>query len=182
MKSLMIKYIAVMDSISNKTGLFAMYLVFLMIALLLYSSVSKTFFTPSNWTLEIAQFLMMTYFIVGGGYSLKEGAHVRMDLLYERFSERGRAIMDSITILFLICYLGFLLWGGISSVSYAIEYSERSYSAWQPYMWPIKILLNIGIFITLLQAIAIWFKDILKVADTNKANKKSNKKTHKENK
>ena len=165
MINFMQKYIRFMDSFTNKIGIFAMYLIFVMIIVLFYSSISKTFFTPSYWTLEISQFLMMSYFVLGGGYSLKEDSHVRMDLLYERLSDRGRSIMDSIVMVCLIFYLVLLLWGGIGSTMYALKYAERSYSSWRPYMAPIKIILNIGIFLTLLQAIAIWFKDILKSRD-----------------
>lgn len=163
MKHYMEKYIVVMDAFSNKVGLAAMYMIFIMIAVLFYSSISKTFFTPSRWTLEVSQFLMMAYFVLGGSYSLKEGAHVRMDLFYERLSPRKRHLIDAMVMICLIFYLIVLLIGGVQSTLYALEYNERSYSSWQPYMAPIKILLNIGILLTLLQAIAVWFKDILYV-------------------
>ena len=56
--------------------------------------------------------------------------------------------------MFLIFFLGVLLYGGISSTSYSLQYGERSATAWRPYMWPIKIIMCIGIFLMLLQAIA----------------------------
>ncbi|PID63761.1 MAG: C4-dicarboxylate ABC transporter permease [Gammaproteobacteria bacterium] len=163
MKKYMQKYIDIVEAITNKVGLVAMYLIFVMIAILFYSSISKTFFEPSKWTLEISQFLMMAYFVLGGGYSLKENGHVRMDLFYDRLSPRAQDIMDAVTLFFLVFYLLFLLVGGIDSTLYALEYGERSYSSWAPYMAPIKILLTLGIFLTLLQAIAMWFRDILNV-------------------
>lgn len=165
MRYYMEKYVAVIDSLSNKVGLFAMYLIFVMIAVFFYSSISKTFFEPSLWTFETAQFLMMAYFVLGGGYSLKENAHVRMDLFYERLSPRKRRLMDASVMICLVFYLLVLLIGGVKSTMYALEYNERSYSSWQPYMAPIKILLNIGILLTLLQAVAMWFKDILYLRD-----------------
>ncbi|MDX1299087.1 MAG: TRAP transporter small permease subunit, partial [Pseudomonas sp.] len=61
---------------------------------------------------------------------------------------------------FLIFYLVFLLYGGISSTQYALEYDETSYSAWSPPMAPIKIIMCVGIALMLLQAIATLFKDI----------------------
>lgn len=170
MRYYMEKYITFMNHFSNKVGLFSMYLIFVMIAVLFYSSISKTFFEPSRWTFETAQFLMMAYFVLGGGYSLKENAHVRMDLFYERMSPRGRRWMDSMVMIFLVFYLVLLLIGGIDSTIYALKYHERSYSSWQPYMAPIKILLNIGILLTLLQAIAEWFKDILYLREHPKKN------------
>jgi TRAP-type mannitol/chloroaromatic compound transport system permease small subunit len=68
--------------------------------------------------------------------------------------------MDAITIGFLIFYLVFLLYGGISSTAYALEYGETSYSSWSPRMAPIKIIMTVGVALMLLQAIATFFKDL----------------------
>ncbi len=155
-----VAYVRFMDRISRYTGLFAMYLIFLMMGILLYSSIMKTVSFPPLWTLEAAQFVMVAYYLLGGAFALKDDSHVRMDLVYGRLSPKGRALTDVITIFCMITFLGFLLYGGISSTSYALEYGERSYSAWRPYMAPIKIIMCIGVFLTLLQAIAILFKDI----------------------
>ena len=156
-------YVRVVDNVNYRVGRFAMYLIFAMIGVLLYSSITKTFFYPSLWTLEMAQFLMVAYYLLGGGYSMQMGGHVRMDLFYGALPERKKTWFDVITILFLIFYLGVLLYGGISSTSYALQYGERSYSAWRPYMAPIKIIMCIGIFLTMLQAIAYFFKDFAKL-------------------
>ncbi|WP_161864758.1 TRAP transporter small permease subunit [Pseudomonas yangonensis] len=152
-------FVRVVDAFNLRVGRFAMYLIFAMLAVLLYSSISKTFFTPSIWTLESAQFLMVAYFLLGGAYSMQLDAHVRMDLAYSRWSPRTRAVVDAITVFMLIFYLVMLLVGGISSTDYAIEYKETSYSAWSPYMAPIKIIMCFGIALMLLQAIATFFKD-----------------------
>ncbi len=153
-------YVRYVDALNRGVGLFAMYLIFAMMAVLMYSSVSKAFFTPSLWTLEVAQFTMMAYFLLGGGYSLQVGAHVRMDLAYGNWSGKSRAITDTVTITFMIFFLLILLWGGIDSTAYALKYNEESRSIWGPPMAPIKIIMVIGIFLTLLQAIAIFFKSL----------------------
>ncbi|MDX1297514.1 TRAP transporter small permease subunit [uncultured Pseudomonas sp.] len=153
-------FVHAVEALNRVVGRFAMYLIFAILGVLLYSSISKTFFLPAAWTLESAQFLMVAYFLLGGAYSMQLDAHVRMDLFYSRWSPRTRAVMDAITIGFLIFYLVFLLYGGISSTQYALEYSETSYSAWSPPMAPIKIIMCIGIALMLLQAIATLFKDI----------------------
>src|SRR3546814_17287996 len=68
-----------------------MYGIFVLIGILLWSSVSKSFFLPSLWTLELAQFAMVAYYVLGGPYSIQLDANVRMDLLYGRWSQIGRA-------------------------------------------------------------------------------------------
>ncbi len=153
-------YVRTVDAVNKAVGHLAMYLIFAMLAILFYSSISKQFFTPPIWTLEMAQFAMVAYYLLGGGYTLQTDSHVRMDLLYGRLSERTKARVDAFTDLFLIFYLCLLLYGGISSTEYALKYGEQSYSSWAPYMAPIKIIMVIGIVLTLLQAIALFFKDV----------------------
>ncbi len=156
-------YVRAVDTVNRVVGRVAMFLIFAMMGILFYSSVSKTFFLPSLWTLEMAQFVMVAYYLLGGGYSLQIDDHVRMDLFYGSWSPKTRAWIDVFTVFFLIFYLVILLYGGLSSTQYAIEYGERSYSAWRPYMWPIKVISCVGILLMLLQAIAIFFKDIAKI-------------------
>ena len=154
------RYVAVVDRVNLLVGRTAMFLIFVMIGILFYSSISKTFFLPSLWTLEFAQFLMVSYFLLGGAYSIQLKGHVRMDLLYSRGSEKTKYMLDACTSLFMIAYLVMLLYGSMSSLGYAIEYGERSYSSWRPYMWPVKSVMCVGIVLMLLQAIAQFFKDL----------------------
>ncbi|MDJ0896867.1 MAG: TRAP transporter small permease subunit [Alphaproteobacteria bacterium] len=156
-------YVRWVDAVNRVVGRVVMYMIFAMMGVLLYSSIAKTFLIPSLWTLEIAQFLMVAYFLLGGAYSIQLDSHVRMDLAYGRWSPRTRTLVDVVTVLFLIFYLFWLLYGGFSSTSYALEYGERSYSSWRPYMWPIKTIMCCGIILILLQAIATLFKDIAKL-------------------
>lgn len=156
-------YVRVVDRANRFIGRIVMYMIFAMMGVLLYSSISKTFFLPSLWTLEVAQFLMVAYYLLGGGYSMQLDSHVRMDLLYGQWSDRTRTWVDSVTVLFLIFYLVFLFYGGLSSTSYALEYGERSHSAWRPYMAPIKIVMCVGVFLMLLQVISVLIKDIAKL-------------------
>jgi len=161
-------FVRYVDAMNRFIGRIAMYLIFVMIAVLIYSSVMKTFFQPSLFTLEIAQFLMVAYFLLGGPYSMQTGDHVRMDLLYGAWSDRTRAWVDVFTSVFLFSYLIILLYGGLSSTSYALGIGtngvlERKFSAWRPYMWPIKSIMTLGIFLMFLQAISALFKDIARI-------------------
>ena len=154
-------YVTFIDRVNCRLGRLSMYLLFVMMAILFWSSVSKVFLRPSLWTLEMAQFVMVGYYVIGGPYSLQLGSNVRMDLLYGNWNTRQRAWVDAFTVLFLFIFLVFLLYGGINSTIYSLTFSERSYSAWQPYMWPVKFVMVFGIVMMLLQSIAEFFRDIL---------------------
>ncbi len=153
-------YVARIEALNRRVGRVAMYLLFAMMAILLWSSISKTFFLPSLWTLEMAQFTLTAYFLLGGPYSIQLGSNVRMDLLYERWTPTTKAWVDAFTVLFLLFYLGVLLYGGLLSAQYAIEYGERNPTAWRPYTWPIKSIMCLGLALMILQALAELFKDV----------------------
>jgi len=154
------RYVRIVDAVNYRIGRVMMYSLFVMFAVLLWSSVSKTFFVPSLWTLEIAQFTMVAYYIMGGPYSLQLGANVRMDLFYGNWTPRQKAGVDVFTIFVLVFYIGVLLYGAIDSTTYSFQYNERSPTAWRPVLWPIKVLMCTGFFLMLLQAISELFKDI----------------------
>ena len=183
-------YIRAIDRLNRFIGRFAMYLIFALIGVLLWSSLSKAAFAPSPWTLETAQFIMVAYYVLGGPYSIQLGSNVRMDLIYGGWTPRQKAWFDSISVLFLMFYLGVLLYGAIGSTAYSLGYFgtepfsffrdllttlltqgpsaaaeklgylERSPTAWRPYLWPVKTILCIGVTLMLLQSLAELFRDI----------------------
>jgi len=154
-------YVKVVDRFNYLIGRVMMYSLFLMIAILLWSTISKqVFVVPSYWTLEMAQFVLVAYYLVGGPYSIQMGSNVRMDLFYGEWSDRKKAWVDCFTVFLLIFYLSVMLYGGLDSLSYAIEYGERAPSLWRPLMWPVKSVMCFGIFLMLLQAVSELIKDI----------------------
>ena len=157
-------YVNIIDYISEKTGIATMYLVFVMMFILILSFVTRNIINiPLIWIIEMAQFVMTGYYLLGGGYSMLTDDHVRMDLIYSKLKDRTKAILDSITSVFLITYIVILLIGSISSLTYTIETNQRLFTAWAPYVWPIKSIMTFGILLMLLQSIAIFFKDLSKV-------------------
>lgn len=191
MPRFVIAYVKYVEAVNYRVGRMAMYLIFVLMGVLLWSSISKTFFNPAQWTLETAQFVMVAYYLLGGPYSMQLNSHVRMDLVYGGWSIRTKAWVDAFTIFGLIFYLVILLHGAIGSTAYSLGqpynvgayeffsqlgggllsggidgakevlgHMERSATAWRPYLWPVKTIATFGIFLMLLQAIAVFFKDI----------------------
>ena len=141
-----------------------MYLVFVMMFILILSFVTRNIINiPLIWIIEMAQFVMTGYYLLGGGYSMLTDDHVRMDLIYSKFNDKTKALLDSFTSVFLFFYLVVLLIGSISSLTYTIDTNQRLFTAWAPYVWPIKTIMTFGILLMLLQSIAIFFKDLAKV-------------------
>ena len=166
MPSIIKYYVNTIDFISLKTGRATMYLVFVMMFILILSFVTRNIINiPLIWIIEMAQFVMTGYYLLGGGYSMLTDDHVRMDLIYSKLKDKTKALLDSLTSVFLIFYLVVLLIGSISSLTYTLETNQRLFTAWAPYVWPIKSIMTFGILLMLLKSIAIFFKDIAKVLD-----------------
>ena len=155
-------YVRVVDAVNYRVGRFAMYLLFALMGVLLYSSVTNILHQNAIWTLEMAQFIMVAYYMLGGPYSLQLDANVRMDLLYHRWRNCTKARVDAFSVFALIFYLVILLWGAVDSTIYSFEYGERSPTAWRPYLWPVKVISIVGILLMLLQSIAFFFRDLAK--------------------
>jgi TRAP-type mannitol/chloroaromatic compound transport system permease small subunit len=145
-------YVRFVEALNYRVGRFAMYLLYVLMAVLLWSSISKLLNQNAIWTLEMSQFIMVAYYMLGGPYSLQLDSNVRMDLLYHRWSDRQRAWVDAFSVFALLFYLGVLLYGAVESTAWSFRYGgERSGSAWRPYMWPIKTVMCVGISLMLLK-------------------------------
>ena len=163
MPNIIKSYIKFIDYISLKTGRATMYLVFVMMFILILSFVTRNIINiPLILIIEMAQFVMTVYYLLGGLYSLLSDDHVRMDLIYSRLKDRTKALLDTLTSVFLITYLVILLIGAYSSLEYTIQTNQRLFTAWAPYVWPIKSVMLFGILLMLLQSISIFFKDLAK--------------------
>jgi TRAP-type mannitol/chloroaromatic compound transport system permease small subunit len=155
-------YVKHVEAASRAVGKFSMWgLFFGLMGVLLFETISRNIFSlPHLWAVETAMFIMAAYYMLGGGYSMILDGHVRMDLLYGKWSAKRQATTDAITICFLTFYMVFLIIGGISGIDYALTYGQRNYTPWGPPLAPIKIVMMVGIVLMLLQVIATFFKDL----------------------
>lgn len=158
MPKLIRDYVRIIDRMSDWIGLVAMYLIFAMGAVLLLDALTRNSGFPLHWCIELAQFILAAYYFMAGPKTLKDNDHVRMDLIYSNLSERGKAILDLITVWCLLFYLSVMLAGSISSLSYAIATDEKRFSMWNPSVIPIKALMVGCIIMMILQSISLVFK------------------------
>lgn len=156
--------------LNDRIGRLIAPLVFVMSGLLICEVILRYFFdSPTVWTSELTQYLFGVYSIMAGGYVLAHGAHVNVDLLYSRFSVRGRAIIDIFTaVVFYLFVLAFLYFA--SSMAWeSIQSRETSYSAWNPPVWPFKALVPVAVFLVLLQGTVKFLRDIAVAIDPDTA-------------
>lgn len=142
------------DSVSEWSGKIFSFLVYLGIAMLVFEVVARYFFdAPTVWAHGYSQRLFGSYFIMIGAYTLLQNGHVRIDIIYQRFSLRIRALLDLINYLMLLIWAFVLIKEGITffECSWAIREADEMVLAHPVY--PVKFLLVIGAILITLQGL-----------------------------
>jgi TRAP-type mannitol/chloroaromatic compound transport system permease small subunit len=121
------------------------------------------FGAPTRWGHETMIFLCAIVYLMGGAYTLYHRKHISIDLLYRRFSPRGRAILDLITFPLFCWFIGVLLWAGADRAWDAVIIRETSGSPWNPPIYPILLMIPLGAFLLLLQGLAKFIGDLAMV-------------------
>ena len=159
------KLIAVLkfiDALNDWVGRVLAFGVLIMSVLVLSEIIRRYFFNaPTVWGTELTQMTFGAYVVLSGGYLLRWGGHVNVDILYSRFSVKGKAVLDIITFSLFLLFCGMMLWYGGSLAWESLSIWEHSNSAWHPPIYPVKMMIPIGAFLLLLQGIAKLIRDIL---------------------
>ena len=155
-------YSRYIDKLSQIIGNVVCYLTLVCIVVVLYEVFMRFVVSESQvWTTEMTAFLFGPLFALAGPYTLLNKGHVAMDLFYRTWSPRLQAIMDIVTFVFVIIFLGVLLWKGSALAWKSILLNQKSPSAWGPPLWPLKIMIPLGAFLMLLQALSELVKKVL---------------------
>ena len=128
----------------------------LMIAMVYEVLARKLFLAPTMWAYDMSRFLYGALFMLGAGYALSRGVHIRADFLYRNFKVRTQGLIDF--WLYLLFYFPGLLFFFYMTTGFVLESIKRGErgmdTAWMPYMWPIKACLWFGILFLLIQGIS----------------------------
>lgn len=155
--------VKLIERITGNVGLIVALIIIPLVLATCFEVFSRYLFdAPTVWAYELGYILTGTHFLLGAALALMKGAHVRIDVLYSQFSDRTKATVD--IALYLLLFLPFLILLGDSLFDYALrawESGERSgQSAWNPPIWPFRMLLTLGFAMLTLQVIA----EVLKCA------------------
>lgn len=121
------------------------------------------FNSPTNWAHESMFLMFGMQYLLAGGFVLREGGHVRVDVLYNKMSLRAKAICDLLTSIFFFIFVITLLYTGWTFFKDAYDVGEVSFTEWAIPYWPIKFALPLGAALLLIQGISQLIKDIIVV-------------------
>ena len=152
----------VIDKLNGFAGNFVAYWSAIAVFVYYYEVIARYVFnSPTNWAHESMFLMFGMQYLLAGGYVLREGAHVRVDVIYMQFSARGKAFIDVITSVFFFIFTGTLLWTGWIFFMDSFEVFEVSFTEWAIQYWTVKFALPLGGALILLQGLSRLSKDIL---------------------
>ncbi|WP_372989465.1 TRAP transporter small permease subunit [Sulfitobacter sp.] len=131
------------------------WLVYVIAALMLFEVISRySFHSPTSWGPELATLLFGPFFLMGGPYLLHSGGHVAVDILSASAQGRLRTVLAVMAALLALLFGLILLRFSLPLAWQAYEYGETSYSAWNPIIWPAKMVLPLAAILLVLQSLA----------------------------
>ncbi len=153
----------VIDNISEWTGKITCYLMIIVALVILYEIVARTLFnSPTIWAQLVGSFSFGIYAVLGGAYALRRGLHVKIDLLYDRFPLRMKAIVDLITFTLFLAFVMAMFWFGTKIALESLRVGEIDTSTiWKPPLYPFKMIMALGAFLLLLQGAAKFTRDLI---------------------
>lgn len=156
------KFLDAIDGFNRILGRSVALVILVLIGLITFEVVMRYVFSaPTAWGGELSTLLFASYVLLGGGYALYKGDHVKMDIFYSKLSDKGRAVVDLVAAPFVLLYCWILFVEGGSMVRDAIE-SHRTFSTdWAPLMWPWLLILPIAALLLGLQAISNVLRQLI---------------------
>jgi TRAP-type mannitol/chloroaromatic compound transport system permease small subunit len=157
------------DEINDWVGKILSFGVLFMFVLVMIEVIRRYLFnSPTVWGNELTQLIFGVYVVLCGGYVLRWGGHVNVDIWYDRFSAKGKAIIDIFTFSLFLMFCGMMLLYGGSLAWESLSTFEHSQSAWNPPLYPVKLMIPAGAFLLLLQGMAKLARDIATVVTGEK--------------
>lgn len=149
--------VRVIDRISRAFGALAAALVLVLVGLMAYEvALRYVFKAPTTWSYDVSTMTMGATFVLAIGYTLATNTHVRVDILKPLFGRRGPRLIDFVGYAFVM--LPLLLWLTWAFCGYfhdAWVSQERSgQSAWNPKVWPFRLVMLAGVAVWTLQTLA----------------------------
>ncbi|BAI81519.1 C4-dicarboxylate transporter, small subunit [Deferribacter desulfuricans SSM1] len=165
---LMAKIMKLIDTFNEKFGLLVTWLSTLMVLVVCYDVTTRYLFNKSSVAVQELEWHLFGFlFLLGAAYTLKHDRHVRVDVIYDKLSEKKKALIDIIgTIFFLIPFSLLVIYTSKNFVINSFLIKEGSPNpGGLPYRFILKSAIPVGFFLVLLQGISMLIKNFFILTD-----------------
>jgi TRAP-type mannitol/chloroaromatic compound transport system permease small subunit len=149
--------IRAIDRFSDWSGKVISLSMLYLVATISYECFARYLFNaPTVWVLESSYMTNGSAFMLGCAYALHKGAHVRTDMLYEKFSHRKKGWIDLVSYLALFYpALVILMAISIDDVWYSYSIGEKSeQTPWRPILWPFRAAIPLAALLLMVQGVS----------------------------
>ena len=123
------------------------------------AAVRKAFNISSNAYLEVQWYLFAASFLLASAYTLLNGEHVKIDVIYGRWSKRAQIWIDVLGFtFFLLPFCSAILWFSVPFFLKGYQSGEVSSNAGGLILWPVLIMMPLGFGLLLLQGVSELIK------------------------
>jgi TRAP-type mannitol/chloroaromatic compound transport system permease small subunit len=149
------------DKLNSRVGEYVAYWAVIAVFAYYYEVLARYVFnSPTNWVHESMFLMFGMQYMLCGAYAYYTDQHVRVDVLYTRFSARGKALADVVTSVFFFIFTITMFWTGWRFAADAVGNRESSFTEWGIQYWPVKLAIPIGAALIVLQGLSKLAKDI----------------------
>ncbi len=159
----LIKAVRAIDRFTDSTGTWIAWLNLPLVAVVAWEVIARYVFNaPTIWSFDLTYMLYGTIFMLGAAYALHKGAHIRTDFFYEKWTDRTRGMVDSISYLvFFFPSIVMLLAVSANEAWYAFDIGETSeQTPWRPILWPYKSMVPLTCVLLLIQGVSETIKSV----------------------
>ena len=166
---LRIKLEKIINKFSDVIGNIAAVLLLLLLANVFFDVIMRYLFNDVSIAMqEMEWHLYATVFLLGITYTLKEDAHVRVDIIYEGLSLKKQAIIDITgTLFFLLPFCLLVTYYGIGFAQESFALNEGSGDpGGLPYRWIIKSMISLSFIFVIIGSVGFMLRSLNKAIDT----------------
>ncbi|MBC7332000.1 MAG: TRAP transporter small permease subunit [Synergistetes bacterium] len=159
----MVKLLNLIDLVNERVGVWTRWLAVAMVLIGVVGVVRRYLLHQSTaWEYELIVMTGAAMYVLSWGYVLLHNAHTRVDIIYSRFSPRGRALIDAIgALLFLFPLIGAMTRVSYSWMLFSISIKETSATTYvYPPLYPLRTIVFIGFLLFLLQGVNFFIRNV----------------------
>jgi TRAP-type mannitol/chloroaromatic compound transport system permease small subunit len=148
-------------------GKLVSFAVLIMMSIIVYEVVLRYGFNaPTMWVHETSSMFFAAFVVLGAGATIRPGVtpeHIRMDILFNRFSPRTRIIINMISWIIFFIFIGVVMWKGWTMAIKSVKLLEHTYTPWSPPIYPVKLCIAVGATLLFVQGLANFIRDLIKL-------------------
>jgi TRAP-type mannitol/chloroaromatic compound transport system permease small subunit len=159
----LLKTIRVIDTFSEWSGQGVAWLIVPLFLSLTYEGIARyAFNAPTLWAYDLSYMLYGALFMLGAHYTLLKGAHIRTDMLWEKFSPRTKGRIDAVAyIFFFFPAMVLLFYASVDEAWHSWTMGELSeQTAWRPILWPFKAVVPLTALLLMVQGVSELLKSL----------------------